>query len=100
MDFRNPGPGFQSLFSWNLDSRFQSFAEFRIPDSLSCVVDSKAQDSGFHKQSFSGIPLHGAESTKNSLGMTHDVKSSWRVVPEAGFFSASLLFAKTVCLDN
>ena len=30
----------------------------RIPDSLSCILDSKAQDSRFHKQI--RIPLHGA----------------------------------------
>ena len=27
----------------------------RIPDSLSCIPDSKAQDSGFHKQNFYGF---------------------------------------------
>ena len=27
----------------------------RIPDSLSCIPDSKAQDSGFHKQKFHGF---------------------------------------------
>ena len=26
-----------------------------IPDSLSCTPDSKAQDSGFHKQNFLGL---------------------------------------------
>ena len=31
-----------------------------IPDSLSCIADSKAYDSGFHKQNFPGfqIPDH------------------------------------------
>ena len=35
-----------------------------IPDSLSCIADSKAQDSWFHKQNFPGfrIPLHRAKS--------------------------------------
>ena len=32
-----------------------------IPDSLSCISDSKAQDSGFHKQLFSGFPCMGRE---------------------------------------
>ena len=27
----------------------------RIPDSLSCIPDSKAQDSGFHKEKFPGF---------------------------------------------
>ena len=27
----------------------------RIPDSLSCIPDSKAQDSGFHKKKFPGV---------------------------------------------
>ena len=35
-----------------------------IPDSLGCMPDSKAQDSGFHQQKFPDseirIPLHGA----------------------------------------
>ena len=26
-----------------------------IPDSLNCILDSKAQDSGFHKQKFPGF---------------------------------------------
>ena len=30
-----------------------------IPNSLSCIPDSKAQDSGFHKQKFSRIPECG-----------------------------------------
>ena len=38
-----------SLCQWNLDSGFQSLVWFGI---LSCIPDSKAQDSGFHKQSF------------------------------------------------
>ena len=32
-----------------------------IPDSVSCIPDSKTRDSGFHKQNFPGfrVPLHG-----------------------------------------
>ena len=46
---------------WILGTRFQSFSVElgfwirivrRIPDSLSCILDSKAQDFGFHKQNF------------------------------------------------
>ena len=38
------------------------------PDSLSCITDSKAQDSGFHKKSFPPFrfPLHGANSQHNT----------------------------------
>ena len=38
------------------------------PDSLSCITDSKAQDSGFHKKSFPPFrfPLHGAKSQHNT----------------------------------
>ena len=28
-----------------------------IPDSLTYILDSKARDSGFHKQNFPGFPL-------------------------------------------
>ena len=39
-----------------------------IRDSLSCIADSKARDSGFHKQNFPGfgIPWHGAKSQHNT----------------------------------
>ena len=30
-----------------------------IPDSLSCIPDSKARDSGFHKSKFPGFPYMG-----------------------------------------
>ena len=45
--------GFQvldsSLCQWNLDSGFQSFVGFRIP-CLSCIPDSKTEDSRFNKR--------------------------------------------------
>ena len=47
--------GFQvldsSLCQWNLDSGLAPIVR-RIPDPLSCIPDSKAQDSGSHKQKF------------------------------------------------
>ena len=50
--------GFQvldsSLCQWNLDSGFQSFVGFRIPR-LSCIPDSKTQDSRFNKQTIHGF---------------------------------------------
>ena len=72
--------GFQlvdsSLFQWNLDSGFRIPILSRIPDSLSCIPDSKALDSRFLKEKCSWIlesksknitdsgiriPLHGAK---------------------------------------
>ena len=70
--FRIPGAGFQSF---SVELRFWIPFASRIPDSLSYILDSKAQDSGFNEQNFpevwillakifsdSGIriPLHGA----------------------------------------
>ena len=52
--FRIQGTGFQFL-SVKLGPCIPIFSG--IPDSLSCIPDSKAQDSGFHKQKF---PLHKA----------------------------------------
>ena len=55
LDFTPLDSGFRildsSLCQWNLDSGFQSLVEFRI--TLSCILDSKAHNSGFHKQFFS-----------------------------------------------
>ena len=48
--------GFQvldsSLFQWNLDSTFHSLVGY-----LSSILDSKALDSGFHKQNFLGFQI-------------------------------------------
>ena len=48
--------GFQvlhsSLCQWNLDSGFWIPILSGIPDFLSYILDSKAQDSEFHKQNF------------------------------------------------
>ena len=41
-----------------------------IPDSFSCVPDSKAQDSGFHKQNFPGFRIPQANISQ---------------IPESGF---------------
>ena len=61
--FQIPGTGFQSL-SVELGFVVPIFAG--IPDSLSCIPDSKAQNSGFLKHNFLGsgirIPLHDANS--------------------------------------
>ena len=57
---RIPGTGFQSL---SVELEFCIPVVIGIPDSLSCIPDSKAQDSRFHRQKFPDseilIPLHG-----------------------------------------
>ena len=49
--------GFHALDSsrcpWNLDSSIQIVPG--IPDSLSCIPDSKAQDFRFHRQTFRAL---------------------------------------------
>ena len=53
------GAGRPSLCQWNLGSGFQSLLGF--PDSLSSILDSKAQDSGFHKQNVLGSRIPHAK---------------------------------------
>ena len=48
--FRIPGTGFQYL---SVELGFWIPIGSGIPDSLSCIPDSKTQDSTFHKQNFS-----------------------------------------------
>ena len=66
--FRIPGNGFQ-FFSVELE--FWIPIVSRIPDSLSCIPDSKAQDSRFHQQKFPDsdilISFHGGISIFLSL---------------------------------
>ena len=50
--FRIPGIEIPDSLSVVLEFRIPIVS--RIPDSLSCILDSKAQDSGFHKQNFTG----------------------------------------------
>ena len=50
--FQIPGTGFLSLLlKFGLWIRIFS----RVPDSLSCILDSKIQDSGFHKKKLPGF---------------------------------------------
>ena len=50
--FRIPGTGFRSLL---VKFGFWIPIFSRIPDSLSCIPDTKAQDSRFHKKIFPGV---------------------------------------------
>ena len=56
--FQIPGTGVQSL---SVELGFWIPIVSGIPDSVSCIPDSKTRDSGFHKQNFPGfrVPLHG-----------------------------------------
>ena len=47
---------------WNLDSGFLS----GIPDSLSCIPGSKAQNFGFHEQTFFRVPDSTGKNFTNS----------------------------------
>ena len=53
------GAGRPSLCHWNLGSGFQLLLGF--PDFLSSILDSKAQDSGFHKQNVLGFRIPHAK---------------------------------------
>ena len=50
--FRIPVTGFRSLIA-----KFEFWIPIfsRVPDSLSCILDSKAQDCGFHKKKLLGF---------------------------------------------
>ena len=64
--FRIPGSGFQS-FSVQLGFWIPIFSG--IPDSQSCILHSKTQDFGFHKQislTQSGMLILGSEGLNNS----------------------------------
>ena len=50
--FQIPGTGFRSLL---VKFGFWIPIFSRVPDSLSCILDSKAQDSGFHKKKLPGF---------------------------------------------
>ena len=50
--FRIPGTGFRSLI---VKFGFWIPIFSRVPDSLSCIPDSKSQDSGFHKKKLLGF---------------------------------------------
>ena len=43
--------------SLSVDLGFRILIVSGIPDSLSCIPDSKAQDSGFQKQKFPGFSI-------------------------------------------
>ena len=63
--FQIPGTGFQSL---SVELGFWIPIVSGIPDSMSCIPDSKTRDSGFHKQNFSGfrVPLSGVNLFKRN----------------------------------
>ena len=94
-----------SLFQWNLDSRFHSLVWY-----LSSILDSKALDSGFHKQNFpnsgsykqnfsdSGIriPLRGAKYKSNIFWPFHAyLIKQWEI-----YFSSDVRFYNMMDRSN
>ena len=84
--FRIPGTGFQSL---SVEPGFWIPIASGVADSLSCIPDAKARDSGFHMQIFSGFRILQAqtsrigaiwiESTHTGCGMQKaTIGSGWR----------------------
>ena len=75
--FQIPGIEFPIPCQWNLDSGFQSLAEFRISWAEFRISNSTRTNStvefGFHKQNFPGsgirITLHGVMCTLNVLSL-------------------------------
>ena len=69
-----PGTGFQDSLSVELG--FRIAINSGIPDSLSYILDSKTQNSGFHKPKSSGfrIPLHGLDPWKYKQSSPVSVK--------------------------
>ena len=76
--------------SVKLGSGFQSLAGF--PDPLSCILDSKAQDSGLEKETFSGSLFHKKKfpASRNPDSDTwdeiHNSPVLW--IPGSGFLAA------------
>ena len=60
--FRIPGSGYRSLCLRNLDYGFHSLVGSVI---LSCIPDSKTQDSGFQKENIPRIPNFWNSTSKN-----------------------------------
>ena len=59
--FRIPGTGFQSL---SVELGFWIPIASGVADSLSCIPDAKARDSGFHMQIFSGFRILQAQTSR------------------------------------
>ena len=97
-----PQTGFRIVCQWNLNSRFQSLV--RYPDSLSCIRDSKAGDSGFdnsnclvsgfHKQNFPGFPYLG----RNRCSLT--LHASWYLPHLNYFHTDEFIFIRIIQLTD
>ena len=61
-----------SLCQGKLDSVFQIVGG--IPDSLSCILDFKAQDSGFHKQNFPRFRIPQAKISRIPESTFHNMR--------------------------
>ena len=74
---------YSSLFQWNLDSRFHSLVGY-----LSCILDSKALDPGFHITIF---PDSGSYKQKFSRFRKPDTLT-WGEVQVKYFLTCSRIF--------
>ena len=96
--FRIPGNGFP--VSLLVELGFWILIVSRIPDSLSCIPDSKTQGFGFHKQRLSTdfeiqIPLPGATIVSVDRDQRKDCSLSLSLLPKF-----SLFFCWNSCFTN
>ena len=89
LEFRIPGTGCQSL---SVELGFWIIIASGIPDSLSCIPDSKDQSSAFHRQKISWIPLPGATSTISNFSKISTIEKQFVSLSEATWFPG--LFSK------
>ena len=96
--FRIPGNGFP--VSLLVELGFWILIVSRIPDSLSCIPDSKTQGCGFHKQRLPTdfgiqIPLPGATIVSVDRDQRKDCSLSLSLLPKFSlFFSAETLVSR------
>ena len=89
LEFRIPGTGCQSL---SVELGFWIIIASGIPDSLSCIPDSKDQGSAFHRQKISWIPLPGATSTISNFSKISTIEKQFVSLSQATSFPG--LFSK------
>ena len=84
-----PGTGCQSL---SVELGFWIIIASGIPDSLSCIPDSKDQGFAFHRQKISWIPLPGATSTISNFSKISTIEKQSVSLSQATSFPG--LFSK------
>ena len=71
----------------------------RIPDSLSCILDSKAKDSGFHKEKFHGLQNPDSP-TRGDLIINGDNALVLCYIIKNTFFDLQLFFREQFILRS